>query len=260
MKQIKMTTLRNGVVTASSEKVNAERSIQQRIQLYNDTAGALTGYDCTTCKNKGYIAVLEDDYEMLRECKCLKIRRCLQNIEKSGLSDALQRMTFENFQCEELWQSQAKATAQNYTKTSENAWFYISGQSGAGKTHLCTAVCGVLLKRGVQIHYTMWRDIFREMQNFQKRDSYFQKLIDYEAIYIDDFLKTSSPKKELDTAFEIINARYVTGKRTIISSEILLQELLHLDNALTGRIRERCNNGTFVVQIRSDAGRNHRMK
>lgn len=105
----------------------------------------------------------------------------------------------------------------------------------------------------------MWRDVCREMQNFKTRDKYFQNLVDYEAIYIDDFLKTSTPRKEMDTAFEIINARYAAGKRTILSSEIVLQDLFRLDGAVAGRIRERCENGAFVVQISKNTGRNHRL-
>ncbi|WP_298482006.1 DnaA ATPase domain-containing protein [uncultured Ruminococcus sp.] len=205
------------------------------------------------------VAVLEDGYETHKACNCLKIRQCLQNIQKSGLSDALERMTFDSYQCSEPWQEQAKQTAQEYTRALGSPWLYLSGQSGAGKTHLCTAVCGVLLKRVVQVQYTMWRDICREMQSFQKREDCFRKLMGWEALYIDDFLKTSNPRKELDIAFEIINGRYASGKRTILSSEILLQELLRLDAALAGRIRERCGNGTFVVQISKNTGRNHRL-
>lgn len=259
MEHIKMPISSNGALTVSSEPVAPEDSLRQWVARYNETEGNLKGYDCRICRNKGYISVLEDGYEIHRECKCLKIRRCLRNIEQSGLSGALERMTFERYRCETPWQEQAKQTAQEYTRTPDSPWLYISGQSGAGKTHLCTAVCGVLLKRGVQIQYTMWRDICREMQSFQKREECFRKLMGWEALYIDDFLKTSNPRKELDIAFEIINGRYASGKRTILSSEILLQELLRLDAALAGRIRERCGNGTFVVQISPDTGRNYRL-
>lgn len=33
------------------------------------------------------VAVLEDGYETHKACNCLKIRQCLQNIQKSGLSE-----------------------------------------------------------------------------------------------------------------------------------------------------------------------------
>ncbi|MGN1404386.1 MAG: DnaA ATPase domain-containing protein [Ruminococcus sp.] len=259
MEQIKMPMMTDGAVTVSSKPIDPEESLRQWVQRYNETEGNLKGYDCRTCRNKGYISVLEDGYEMHRECKCLKIRQCLGNIRRSGLSDVLERMTFDSYQCESSWQEQAKQTAQEYARTPGNSWLYLSGQSGSGKTHLCTAVCGALLKRGVQVQYAMWRDICREMQSFQKREDCYRKLMDWEALYIDDFLKTSNPRKELDIAFEIINGRYFSGKRTILSSEILLKELFRMDAAIAGRIRERCENGRFVVQINKENEKNHRL-
>lgn len=259
MEHIRMPMMIDGAVTVSSEPIDPEESLRQWVQWYNETEGNLKGHDCRICKNKGYISVLEDGYEIHKECKCLKIRQCLGNIIRSGLSDTLERMTFDSYHCETTWQEQAKQTAQEYARTPGGPWLYLSGQSGAGKTHLCTAVCGALLKRGVQVQYAMWRDIFREMQSFQKRDDCYWKLVGWEALYIDDFLKTSNPRKEMDIAFEIINGRYASGKRTILSSEIGLKELFRMDAAIAGRIRERCENGAFVVQISKGNEKNHRL-
>ena len=133
MEQIKTPVFGNGAVMVSSEKPTPEQHDKLRVEWYNQMPGNLTGYDCKACRNKGYIAVLDEGVEKHLECKCLKIRRCLQNIRNSGLSDALHRMTFENYQCNEAWQDQAKTTAQNYAKNTGNSWLYISGQSGAGK-------------------------------------------------------------------------------------------------------------------------------
>ena len=35
---------------------------------------------------------------------------------------------------------------------------FIGGQVGAGKTHLCTAMVGEFLKRGISAKYMLWRD------------------------------------------------------------------------------------------------------
>lgn len=231
-----------------------------RVQWYNQSEGKLTGYRCEKCKNRGYFAVLrEDGNYFLRECTCIRIRKCLRNIEASGFADALRLQTFDNFQCTEPWQNGVKSIALQNAESTGTPWLYLSGQSGCGKTHLCTAVCGKLLRRGLQVQYTMWRDIVRKLQSYQSRDAFFQQLCTCEVLYIDDFLKTKTPEKELDYAFDVINARYAARARTVISSEITLQELTCLDDAIAGRIRQCCGNGAFVAQIARDARRNYRL-
>ena len=247
---------------------------QMQCDWYNATEGKLTGYDCPKCKNRGSIAAVKDGYQILMECDCMAIRRNRQNVLQSGLQSALQSMTFASYVCTEPWQERAKATAQNFADKQDGRWLYMSGQSGAGKTHLCTAVCGVLLDRGVSVRYEMWRTLYREMQRFDVRDQKFQQISDCDVLYIDDFLKSAAVKpdteggklarpdrdtqKELNTAFEIVNDRYAKNKVTIISSEIFLSDLFSLDAALAGRIRERC--GGFVSQISNGNSRNYRLK
>ena len=150
----------------------------------------------------------------------------------------------------------------------------MAGQSGAGKTHLCTAVCGVLLDRGLSVRYEMWRTLCREMQKFDTREEKFRQISECDVLYIDDFLKSAALKpdtgeyrqarpdkdvsKEINIAFEIVNERYARKKPTIISSEVFLRDLFQLDAALAGRIRERC--GGFVAQISSGDDRNYRLR
>lgn len=245
---------------------------QMQCDWYNAATGNLTGYDCPECKNRGYFAVLESGYQQRKECRCMKIRRNLKNISDSGLEDALQTLTFDRYICKEPWQKRAKDACTHYVNGHKGRWLYVSGQSGAGKTHLCTAVCGALLERGMSVKYEMWRTLFREMQRFDARDRKFQQISDCDVLYIDDFLKsaytkpedqsgTSKPDRgtfqEINVAFEIINSRYTRKKITILSSEIFLQDLFHLDGALAGRIRERC--GGYVIQIAENQERNYRM-
>lgn len=254
--------------------ITPEAYVQMQCDWYNATEGSLTGYDCPKCKNRGSVAVAKDGYQVMVECECMSIRRNRQNVLQSGLQSALQSMTFDSYVCTEPWQERAKTTAKNFADKQDGRWLYMSGQSGAGKTHLCTAVCGVLLDRGVSVRYEMWRTLYREMQRFDTRDQKFHQISDCDVLYIDDFLKSAAVKpdtesgklarpdrdtqKELNTAFEIVNDRYVKNKITIISSEIFLSDLFSLDAALAGRIRERC--GGFVSQISNGNDRNYRLK
>lgn len=239
---------------------NAADYEAQRIRWYNETEGSLSGYDCPVCRNKGDIAYLKDGYEMHQECECMRKRRALGNIRRSGLSGQLSRQKFGNYQCSEPWQAQAKEKAQRYCQTEGAPWFYIAGPSGAGKTHLCTAICSELLKQGRQVVYSRWADVYPQMQSFQKHDDCIRQLAEAPVLYLDDFLKIGVPEKKREYAFEIIDERYSRSKATILSSETSLAALSRLDEATAGRIVERCGGGAFCVDIRQGSGRNYRLK
>lgn len=122
------------------EEITTERDLK-RINDYNALIGNLGYVDCPICKNKGLIARLDDGYEKMTECSCMKQREAFRNIELSGLSDTLTENTFDKFVATEQWQQHAKRKAQAYADNPVG-WLYIGGQSGSGKTHLCTAICG----------------------------------------------------------------------------------------------------------------------
>ena len=58
-------------------------------------------------------------------------------------------------------------------------------------------------------------------------------------------------------AFEIFNARYITGLRTVISCEWDLLDLVDMDQGTFSRVYERCRK--FVVCVAPDRSKNHRL-
>ena len=243
------------------EEIIAERDLQ-RINDYNNLVGNLGYVDCPICKNKGMIASLSDDgYEQYTKCECLKQRKAFRNIELSGLSDTLAENTFDKFVATEQWQQQAKRKAQAFADN-PIGWLYIGGQSGSGKTHLCTAICGELLKQNRAVKYVLWRDAIRNLQSCifdnEKYFSEIEKLKSADVLYIDDFLKSADPRKELDIAFEIINQRYISDKTTIISSEMHIDKLRNFDEAIAGRIKQKAKSNTILINF--EPTRNDRAK
>ena len=119
------------------------------------------GYDCPLCKNKGYIAKLVEDNghysHCFTDCKCNEVRRSIMRMKRSGLKDIIKDYTFEKFKDTEPWQKAIKESAMEYAENPEG-WFALCGQSGAGKTHLCTAICRKFLLSGKKVVYMLWRD------------------------------------------------------------------------------------------------------
>lgn len=203
----------------------------------------LGGIDCKKCDNTGALVRLDADGTMYaRECDCMKRRRSLRRIRSSGMSDMLERYTFDSFETPDSTRKKIKSKAQDYVKA-QSGWFYIAGQSGSGKSHICTAICSELIKQDNDVYYMSWRDDSRKLKASINEVSYeeeIKKLKRVSVLYIDDFFKGGCSDADVRLAFEILNYRYNDKKlRTIISSEIDITQLLSIDEALGGRIYER---------------------
>ena len=117
------------------------------------TQGNLPYINCDICKNKGYIAELDTDLNEIRvECKCMSKRKSIKNLELSGLGNLIKKYTFNAYETSKPWQSEIKKKALLFTENSGDSWFYAAGQSGSGKTHICTAICTSLMKQNIKIN------------------------------------------------------------------------------------------------------------
>lgn len=219
-----------------------------KVEAINETVGELQHYDCPVCKNRGYVAELRDGNIVCRECKCMPVRRSMRNISKSGLQSLLSACTFETYRTPSEWQKDARSAAERFTEDDTGKWFMACGSVGSGKTHLCTAICGELLKKGVEVRYMLWRDESVKLKACVNENAEYHKMIHplktVRALYIDDFFKTEQGKNpttaDINLAFEILNARYANKYLiTIISTEKSPEELLEIDEAIGSRIYER---------------------
>lgn len=243
---------------------------QSRVDWLNSTPGNLTGMDCPKCRNRGYTARLREDLTLcIVPCDCQETRRSVQRMERSGLEKSIRDMTFDKFRAEEPWQRQLLEGAREYAREG-SGWLLICGQSGSGKTHLCTAVCRERLLRGEAVRYMAWREEAARLKAFsqepQAREAALQELKQSQVLYIDDLFKTGRgpdgaalpTAADINLAFEILNHRYVSGLPTILSTEKLVRELTAIDEATASRILERC--GRHVYAIARNQRRNHRFR
>jgi DNA replication protein DnaC len=275
MDRLQAILTRFGSVTTSEFDPKAWE--QWKVDDWNNTPGNRheeDGYHCPICKNKGSIAkLLELDNgtysHCFADCKCVETRNSIMRMKRSGLKDIIKDYTFDKFIASENWQKAIKDAAMDYARNPEG-WFFIGGQSGSGKTHLCTAICREFLLSGKRVIYMLWRDEVVRLKACVNDADEYRKLIDKyktaDVLYIDDMFKTgkapdgSSLKVtggDVNVAFEIINYRYNNpALLTIISSELSEDDLLEIDEATGGRIYERAK----AFTIGKDRNRNYRIK
>ena len=252
-------------------ELTAEEKAQREADIFNAQTGRLTGYDCDKCKNKGtiYSTVKRDfcgteTFEVVsRPCECLKMRAEFKRIKKSGLARLIERYNFGTYIVKSEWQAYIKKCAEDFA-TNPVDWFYIGGQSGCGKTHICTAIIGSLLKQGRSARYMLWGDditaIKQAVTNAEQYEKLMSNVKNADVLYIDDFFKTRSGEgisnADVNTTFKIINHRYNEQLPTVISSELSINEIAAIDEALGSRIAEMTR--THKIYISKDKSKNQR--
>ena len=179
-------------------------------------------------------------------------RRSIRRVRNSGMEDMLERYTFDNYETPDEFRRLIKQRAIEFTKD-DSGWFYMYGQSGSGKTHVCTAICKAFIDSGVEVYYMNWRDESVILKaDVNDKDVYaekMRKLKNVPVLYIDDFLKAGNTAPDIKLAFELLNGRYNNSKlRTVISCELTLQGLFQIDEAIGGRIYERAKMKNYMVR------------
>lgn len=172
------------------------------------------------------------------------------------------RYTFEQFKAEEGWQRQVLSAAKAFANLPEG-WFFIGGQPGSGKTHLCVAAANELLQKGRDTRYMVWNDVITKIKSAandrELYDAILNRYKNAEVLYIDDFFKSKNiSAADIDHTFKIINYRYNENKTTIISSELSISEIIEIDEGLGSRIVEMVNGRDLYIA--KDASKNYRYK
>lgn len=220
---------------------------------------------CAICGDEGYRFFWYDGYEYAEECECHRAVVSLASIKKAGIA---RDMTFDNFFTDKEFQKSIKTKAEQYTHDGYLAgqWFYIGGQSGCGKTHICTAILNELIHKGVECKYMTWKEesvhLKSIVNNHAEYHERIMELCQIPMLYIDDFWKTqagtSPTQADVNLAFQVLNFRYMNPtKVTIISSEYLTSQLLEIDEATAGRIIEKSR--AYQLNIRKDRDKNYRL-
>ena len=237
--------------------------LKLKVDSYNASDGDLTGHDCKVCRNRGHIAFAAEDRVAFRDCSCMRIRRCVWEMEKSGLQNSIRELTFEAFQTTEPWQETIKQGTMDYAQ-SMDGWLLLCGQSGSGKTHLCTAVCRLALLSGREVRYMPWREKVGQLKAWaleaESRERMLNEYKKAEILYIDDLYKGGESPSAADVAlsFELINYRYINHLITLISTEKTPQELIAIDQATGSRMIEMA--GDYVFDVSKDLRRNYRLR
>lgn len=253
----------------------ARRSVERA----NTIVGHLNdedGYDCKLCLNRGFSFELHEGTggvpsERMVPCRCMEIRKSIMRMRRSGLEASIRDYTLDKFEVKADWQREMVRAARDFLENGvpEGRWFFMCGQPGCGKTHICTAIARKLLYDR-PVYYMVWPTESKRLKAIvNEADEYAQavrKLETIDVLYIDDLFKPVKNDEgkimppngpDMRLAFEILNYRYINRLVTIISTEWYMDELLDFDEATASRIAERSVG--YKLTIARDKARNHRI-
>lgn len=249
--------------------MNLEEYAKRMAELENKAIGNLNlvdGVDCHICLNKGNIYYASNGEIITKRCECQDKRKAIRYLEESGLKEFVSSKTLDTYIATCEWQANLKTLSREYINQDSNKWFFIGGQVGAGKTHICTAISGELINKCKPTLYMLWSEVSKQLKA-KANDSAYSEIIapykDVDVLYIDDLLKVKKGEQptnaDINIAFDILNARVMNkDKVTIISSEWTLPELIRIDEGAFSRIKERADK--FIFNISPDTNKNYRLR
>ncbi len=243
-------------------KEHQKQAVLWEMNSFNETPGNKT--HCKRCKGKGYIMGVirkfDSYYTIVKECDCMANIKACREVKNSGMAQLL-NYSFNNYKVESNWQADIKKRAMANANTKD--WFFIGGQSGSGKTHICCAIANYQRRKGVRVKYIVWTDTINKLKDFED-DSYMSELKKVECLYIDDLFKKIGTKysdgltsSDITKTWELINYRNLNNLKTIISSEMTLIDILNVDESLGSRIKQSAKN--YSVTVPGDVRKNMRI-
>jgi len=204
-------------------------------------------YECEVCKDMEWIL---DGEGKAHPCECREVKLYGRILAASGISNTFKQKTFCNFERRNKRIDKAKTTAQQYAsdfqtiKQDRHNSIAFLGRPGSGKTHLSIAIANELMNLKVGVLYMPYREaIIKLKQCVMDDENYNREIGKYKlapVLMIDDLFKGKKTESDLNIMFEIINHRYLKSLPMIISSELLIDDLIEFDEATGSRIVEMC--------------------
>ncbi|MCC2526916.1 ATP-binding protein [Bacillus halotolerans] len=231
-------------------------------------------YDCQRCKDQGGYLSRQDGLEVWTMCSCMAERKVKRLLGASEITPAFRQLGFHEFRTQGKSQAVkdafecAKEFVADYEqiKDSRKNSIALLGQPGSGKTHLLTAAANDLMrKRHVPVIYFPFVEGFIDLKNdFDLLEAKLNRIKQADVLFIDDLFKPVNGKPratdwQLEQMYSVLNYRYLNHKPILLSSELTIETLVRVDEAIGTRIYEMCSD--YLVIIKGTAyDLNHRLE
>ncbi|SDI87694.1 DNA replication protein DnaC [Alteribacillus bidgolensis] len=214
--------------------------------------------------------------EVWVQCSCIEWRRAQKLIRSSEITEEFRKLGFQNFRTKgkpELIRGAYECALSYFQRFQEikdlrQNSIALLGRPGSGKTHLLTAISNNLIrKKQVPVLYFPYLEGFNDLKDdFDKLEEKMDRMKKADVLFVDDLFKpTGRDKKpratdwQIEQMYAVINHRYLNHLPVLVSSEMPIDQLVEIDEALATRIYEMCRD--YLVLIQGDKFQlNHRLE
>ena len=246
-------------------KIEELKKRRQEIYLKNEIPDNYLEpqHECTKCSDTGY---MPDG----KRCSCMNRQIINHLYTMSNMVHMLKKENFDSFDISifsnDAYKSEKFTPKQNmyniletsedfcinFHKTSMNLLFY--GGTGLGKTFMCNCIAKALIDKEITVLYETAFSLFEivETHKFNKQIETEENRINYNMIFESDLLIIDDLGTEFNNSFtnaelfNIINERLITEKKTIISTNLSLEQLR---DTYTDRIMSRVFNNFVPLKF-----------
>ncbi len=190
-------------------------------------------FTCKRCRDTGFLDAVM--------CDCMRRELIREGVISSGLGTLLDHQTFENFSLdyyrsspEDLARMQhALKTAKDYASSfgGKPRNLLLMGGTGLGKTHLSTAMAGVIIERGFDVLYESALNVVADFEYDRYKSGYGEsvsrgeKYLHCELLILDDLGTEPLTQFVVSCLYNLINTRLNHGRPTIINTNLTDREL-----------------------------------
>lgn len=156
------------------------------------------------------------------------------------------RFDMDNHQSNSNVMNICRNYAENFEKIENGAGLLIYGGVGVGKSFCSACIVNALLERGYECLMTDFITIINEYNKtpIDKKQEYIHKIASYDLLVIDDLGLQSTTQHAYSIATAVINARVMSDKPIIATTNLTVQQLLAAKDInyqrMLSRLFEKC--------------------
>lgn len=196
-------------------------------------------------------------------CSCIKQKRDAEEAEQRNLVIERNRrrcfgetdFLLKGCTFKDSTENENLKIAKNYVKHFEKFLqngngLLLHGAVGTGKSHMAACIANSLIDKGYTVIMTNFATVVNKIQeSFEGRQKYIDQLTRCTLLIIDDLGAERKTDYMQEHVFNVIDARYRSGKPMIITTNLTTRQLKAPENIEQGRIYDRILERCHPVEV-----------